>query len=262
MLDASAVPPSPLYSLVISPTGDGLVLTLDGQVLVSGADLGELRAAGRDKLIILAALAGRPIRARATEPDSPAPWCMIVTPDGGVHDVPSHPAPPPPPPRPAAPPSVPPTPPLVGPPATLVPEVHRETWAALWAAHTAGDLPTAVRLAHRLEAELENAHGPRHPYTITALTARAWLTLCQRTDPAATAELLITTALRRHVASARPETDTRRAARNAHALWWWLRRSDPGAACDIADRLVEALAAVGERGLVDHVRQHSTVRAG
>ncbi|MEU8436924.1 hypothetical protein AB0F18_29275 [Streptomyces sp. NPDC029216] len=187
------MPATPLYSLVISPTGDGLVLTLDGQVLAYGADPGELRAAGRDKLIILAALAGRPIRARATEPDSPAPWWMIVTPDGGVHDVPSHPAPPLPPPRPAAPPSV---PPHAGPP-----EVHRETWAFLWAAHAAGDLPTGVRHAHRLEVELETAHGPRHPYTITALTARAWLTLCQRTDPAATADLLITTALRRWLRS-------------------------------------------------------------
>ncbi|MEU7068157.1 hypothetical protein [Streptomyces sp. NPDC046161] len=154
--------------------------------------------------------------------------------------------PPLPPPRPVVPPSTPSTPPPAGPSPSLVPEAHRETWAALWAAHAAGDLAAAVRLAHRLEGELETAHGPRHPYTITALTARAWLELCQRTDPAATADLLITTALRRYAARARPTVDTLRAARNAHALWATLLHSDPGAAGALASRLADMLAALGE----------------
>ncbi|MET9695102.1 hypothetical protein ABZY81_43200 [Streptomyces sp. NPDC006514] len=49
------------------------------------------------------------------------------------------------------------------------------------------------------------------------LTARAWLTLCQRTDRHGTTELLITTALRCQAARYRPEADTIHTARNAHA---------------------------------------------
>ncbi|MFE6848265.1 hypothetical protein [Streptomyces sp. NPDC057686] len=50
----------------------------------------------------------------------------------------------------------------------LVPEDHRAVWTALWAMHAAGDLPTALVLAHRLEAQLEAEYGPSRPDTITA----------------------------------------------------------------------------------------------
>ncbi|MFD8025790.1 hypothetical protein ACFV6G_35925 [Streptomyces lavendulae] len=256
MVDFSSVPATPIYSLLIRPGDDGLVLTLDGDELATGSSLAELRAAGRARLTVLAALAGRPVRARAVDPESPAPWSVVVTPAGGIYDVPAHPAPPPPQP-PARPAPVP-----TGPPPSLVPEIHRPAWTALWAAHAAGDLATAETLAHRLELDLEADHGPRHPYTITLLTARAWLTLCQRTDPAATADLLVTTALRRHAARALPEADTRRAARNAHALWVGLRVTDPEAARDLARRLEDTLAAVGETRLADHVREFSAARTG
>ncbi|MFD8147376.1 hypothetical protein [Streptomyces sp. NPDC059708] len=254
MQDFSAVPATPVYSLMISNTGgDGLVLTIDGEHIADGASLEELRTVGRDQLTVRAALAGCPVRARAVDPETYTPWLMIITPDGAIYDVPSHPAPPPP----AAPPRPVPAAPA-GPPATLVPEAYREAWTALWAAHAAGDLATAVLLAYRLERDLEAAHGPRHPYTITVLTARAWLTLCRRVDPAATCELLITTALRRHAAGTQPEADTLRAARNAHALWAALTGSDPEAAAALAGPLADMLAALGETGLGEHVRTRSS----
>ncbi|GLW03436.1 hypothetical protein Slala05_70660 [Streptomyces lavendulae subsp. lavendulae] len=85
---------------------------------------------------------------------------MVVTPAGGIHDIPAHPDPPP-----LQPPAGP-APVLTGPPPSLV-----------WAAHRAGDLATAETLAHRLELDLEADHGPWHPYIITLLAAaRAWIT--------------------------------------------------------------------------------------
>ncbi|MFE2273343.1 hypothetical protein ACFXB4_29425 [Streptomyces lavendulae] len=226
-----------------------------GDELVTGSSLAELRAVGRARLTVLAALAGRPVRARAVDPESPAPWSVVVTPAGGIYDVPAHPAPPPPQ-SPARPAPVP-----TGPPPSLVPEIHRPAWAALWAAHAAGDLATAETLAHRLELALEVDHGPRHPYTITLLTARAWITLCRDTDPVATVELLTTTAARRHAAHAHPDADTRRAARNGHALWAGLVRSRPEAAATLAAPLADVLAMVGEEGLATHVRMRAAVLA-
>ncbi|MFI8106684.1 hypothetical protein [Streptomyces sp. NPDC086023] len=82
--------------------------------------------------------------------------------------------------------------------------------------------------------------------TVIVLTTRAWLTLIQRTDPRGTAELLITTALRRQAARARPEAETIRAARNAHAVWRILRRQDPEGAREIAESLADMLAILGE----------------
>ncbi|WCD91305.1 hypothetical protein KPP03845_200266 (plasmid) [Streptomyces xanthophaeus] len=82
--------------------------------------------------------------------------------------------------------------------------------------------------------------------TITVLTARAWLTLCQRTDWRATTELLITTALRRRAARHRPEADTVLTARNAHAAWYLLRQEDPEAAAELAAPLADMLAIFGE----------------
>ncbi|THA53146.1 hypothetical protein [Streptomyces sp. A1136] len=131
------------------------------------------------------------------------------------------------------------------PPATLVPEPFRDQWAEMWAAHGRGDLPTAVALASQMEVLLEDLHGPRHPYTITMLTARAWLTLCRRTDWPATVELLIKTALRRQAARAQPEADTLRAARNAHACWHVVAKRDTAAAQSLAGPLADMLTALG-----------------
>ncbi|MFZ3475730.1 hypothetical protein ACODT3_40155 [Streptomyces sp. 4.24] len=198
---------------------------------------------------------------------------MIVFPDGAVTDVAEHPAPPtvaeehkqewaavwaahsaehpellaePAPPARATATDNPPRPALTAPPATLVPETHREQWAAVWAAHAAGDLPTAVALAYKLEASLSGQFGDLDASTITVLTARAWLTLCQRTDWHGTTELLIATALRRQGAKYRPEADTMRTARNAHAAWHILREEDPEAAAGLAAPLADMLAILGE----------------
>ncbi|TDU80605.1 hypothetical protein EDD91_7489 [Streptomyces sp. KS 21] len=51
----------------------------------------------------------------------------------------------------------------------------------MWAAHAAWDLPTAVMLAYRLETQLEAEFGPTDPTTVLVLSARARLTLLQRT---------------------------------------------------------------------------------
>ncbi|MFE2879199.1 hypothetical protein ACFXG6_32915 [Streptomyces roseus] len=223
----------------------GLALTLDGERITTGRDIATLRGAGLDELRIRAALAGRPVRARAVEPASPIPWCMIVCPDGAVLGVAEHPTPPAPPTHPAA--TALPAPyPL---PALLGSAAYREMWAAVWAHHAAGDLPAAVAAAYRLETALAGRLGDLDASTVTVLTARAWLTLCQRTDWRGTTELLITTALRCQAARYRPEVDTRRTARNAHACWRQLRRQDPQAAADLAGPLADMLAILGEDDL-------------
>lgn len=183
-------------------------------------------------------MAGVPLRARAVEPDFPTLEHDRLP--GRQRSRRRHP------PRPARGPADPAAPRgnpnhragpgVSGPPATLVPEDHRAAWTALWATHAAGDLPTAVVLAHRLEAQLEAEYGPSHPDTITVLSARAWLTLIQRADPRGTVELLLTTAIRRQAARARPELETARAARNAHAVWRILCDQDPEGAREMAER--------------------------
>ncbi|MFE2857380.1 hypothetical protein ACFXJO_40465 [Streptomyces lavendulae] len=263
MNEFSDVPATPVYSLVISRTGDDLVLTLDGERLADGPSLAELRAIGRDRLTVLAALAGRPVRARAVDPEALNPWFMIVTLDGAIHDVSSHPAPPaapaPPPDRPDA--TDTPVPAALPYLLVSVPE-YREMWAAVWAHHAAGDLPAAVTTACKLEHALSGWFGEQDASTITVLTARAWLTLCQRTDWQGTTELLITTALRCHAARYRPETDTVRTARNAHAAWHLLRKENPEAAADLGAPLADMLAILGETRLADHVWEFSAARTG
>lgn len=228
---------------------------------------------GRLARRLWSAQAGRPVRARAVEPAAPTPWNMIVFPDGAVTDVAEHPAPPtvaeehkqewasvvaahvaehpdllaeptlrPAPTRDTDAPA-PPT--LTAPPATLVPEAYREQWAAVWAAHAAGDLPTAVVLALKLENALEAECGPLDPCTVNLLTVRAWLTLSQRTDLQDTVELLITTVLRRQAAKVRPKNDTARAACNAVAVWVQLLDEDPHAALAVSSSLADMLAIRG-----------------
>ncbi|MCX4784625.1 hypothetical protein [Streptomyces sp. NBC_01264] len=271
----SAIPATPLYSMMIRTDQDGgLALDIDGQTLAADPDIATLRAKGLAELRIRAALAGRPVRARAVEPTAPTPWLMIVSPDGTVTDVAEHPAAPPStvaedmrkewtgvwaahvaehpdPPAASAPP--PDRPEAMGTPAPAelpdllvsVPE-YRAMWAAVWAHHAAGDLPAAVTAAYKLESALSGWFGESDAATITVLTARAWLTLCQRTDWRGTTELLITTALRCRAARHRPEYDTVRTARNAHAAWRLLREEDPEAAADLAAPLADMLAILGE----------------
>ncbi|MFD8633740.1 hypothetical protein [Streptomyces sp. NPDC059533] len=257
MFDASVVPAAPLYLLMIHPDeASGLALSIDGQQLAAGADIEELRKEGLAELTIRAALAGRPVRARAVEPDVPTPWLLVVSPDGTVTDVDEHPTAeerqeqPKAAPREAAPVPAPARTATTDNAAFALPDwpaqEHRDMWAAVWAAHAAGDLPTAVTLAYKLETTLGEHHGDMHPATVTVLTARAWLTLCQRTDRQGTAELLITTALRCRAARYRPEADTVRTARNAHATWHLLRKEDQEAAADLAAPLADMLAILGE----------------
>lgn len=117
-----------------------------------------------------------------------------------------------------------------------------------------GDLPTAVALASQMEVLLEELHGSRHPCTITVLTARAWLTLCRRTDRPETVELHIKTALRRQAARAQPEADTLRAARNAHACWHVVAKRDTAAAEALAGPLAGMLTSLGLDELRDNVQ--------
>ncbi|WP_331723305.1 hypothetical protein [Streptomyces sp. NBC_00105] len=271
MHNPANIPATPVYALMIrSDEEHGLALTLDGEHIATGSDITALRAGGLSELRVRAALAGRPVRARAVEPACPTPWNMIVHPDGTVVDVAEHPAATAPTsegenrPEPADAAAVdrrdPPallirarnySTPAVLPP-LLESDAYRGMWAAVWAAHADGDLPTAVALAHQLETALSDRFG-EDTATITVLTARAWLTLCQRTDRYGTTELLITTALRCHAARYRPETDTIRTARNAHACWHLLRREDPQAAADLAGQLADMLAIFGQDDHGRHV---------
>ncbi|WP_392900567.1 hypothetical protein [Streptomyces sp. LN699] len=145
------------------------------------------------------------------------------------------------------------------PSATPVPDAHREAWTTLWAAHAADDLPEALAQAHQLERALEAEYGHLYPCSITVVTARAWLTLCRRSDWPGTVELLIVTALRRHSIGARSQADTVRAARNAHAVWRLeVLPVDPQAALGLADPLADMLAILGETAL----RRDVLTRAG
>ncbi|MFD9010387.1 hypothetical protein [Streptomyces sp. NPDC059552] len=106
-------------------------------------------------------------------------------------------------------------------------------------------MPTPVAPAYTLETTLAGWSG-EGAATITVLTARAWLTLCRRTDWHGTTELLTTTALRCQAARYRPGADTIRTARNTHACWHLLRKEFPERAADLAGRLADMLAVLGE----------------
>ncbi|MER6392765.1 hypothetical protein ABT236_30410 [Streptomyces sp. NPDC001523] len=71
--------------------------------------------------------------------------------------------------------------------------------------------------------------------------------------------LLITTALRRHSIGARPQADTVRVARNAHAVWrTCVLPGDAQGALGLADPLADMLAILGEPAL----RRDVLTRAG
>lgn len=78
------------------------------------------------------------------------------------------------------------------------------------------------------------------------LSTRAWLTLTQRTDPRGTGEMVITTALRRQVARARPSWKQRGRARSAHAVRRVLRDQDREGAREMAEPPADMLAILGE----------------
>ncbi|MEV7420383.1 hypothetical protein [Streptomyces sp. NPDC089919] len=255
--DPTDVPAQPAYALLISPDEEhGLVLSLDGATVTTGHDIEQLREAGRRELQVRAALAGRPVRARAVEPASPHPWNLIMCPDGTVFDAVAHSGPSRPPAAPAGPA---PTPDLVDPePAPsadergLLPEVYRPAWNRMVDAHQAGDTPAAVMHAYHLETLLSAAYGPQDPHTVQVLSARAWLTMVQKMDLAGTVELLILTALRRQGICA-DQAETEQFASNAFGYWGRLLADDAPAALALAPALADLLAILGweeRRGLV------------
>ncbi|MEU5424050.1 hypothetical protein AB0H73_00355 [Streptomyces olivoreticuli] len=218
--DLDSVPLTPVYTIVISVTGEASV---DGEPVESlpGQDA---RTSALADIRVRAARRGHPVRINAKEPDGSV-WPLIVDHDGAVTplDAP-HPAPAPEP-SPA---------PVVAPAALteragpLEPR-HAAVFGRIVAAELRGDLAGAAAAAEELETLLTADLGPLHPHTLGALATRAWLSLLLRGDWSAATRLHVLTAERRRRAGA-SDTETRRAARNAHAAWALLRTIDPAAA--------------------------------
>ncbi|MGA5128600.1 hypothetical protein ACPCTO_02160 [Streptomyces olivoreticuli] len=216
--DLDSVPLTPVYTIVISVTGEASV---DGEPVESlpGQDA---RTSALADIRVRAARRGHPVRINAKEPDGSV-WPLIVDHDGAVTplDAP-HPVP-----------VVTPVPAVAlaalteraGP---LEPR-HAALFGRIVAAELRGDLAGAAAAAEELETVLTADLGPLHPHTLGALATRAWLSLLLRNDWSAATRLHVLTAERRHRAGA-PDTETRRAARNAHAAWALLRTIDPAAA--------------------------------
>ncbi|MFF4392933.1 hypothetical protein ACFY0G_40365 [Streptomyces sp. NPDC001552] len=254
-VDPENVPPTPVFTITLSSSG---IATLDGEEVSSpGLTLKEARLAALAEVRIKAAFHGRPVRVIAKEADGA--WPLIVDVDGSVSTL-DHPHPPPPP-APAAAPAprqVPPAP-RQAPPAveaqqattdadgddwaSPLPAAYRARLEGLRAQDEAGALPDAIITAHRIERDLAEEYGPKHPHTINVLTLRAGLTVRSTvTDEhwADTAELLIDTAERRRDAGA-PPAETVRVIANAHAVWRKLRKEDPETARELASRLVDII---------------------
>ncbi|MEU9237106.1 hypothetical protein [Streptomyces subrutilus] len=258
--DPVTIPATPVYTITV--TGSGV--SIDGEPITAPAgDLAAARRAALAEIRVRAALRGRPVRVTAKEPDGSA-WPIIVDPDGNVTTLtephPAAPAPPPPTPRGTESPTPPTAPPAIHipPPTALhapvhdavpwgspLPAAHHDTWAQVLAAHGAGDIPAAIILAEKVESALEAEYGPLHPHTVTALSARAWLTLARQSDQYATVELLIHTALRRREAHAQPRTETAQVVRNAHAAWRSLGKEDPEGALELSGALADMLTKFG-----------------
>ncbi|MGW1072747.1 hypothetical protein [Streptomyces sp. NPDC002537] len=217
--DLESVPLTPVYTIVISVTGEA---SIDGEQVenLPGQDA---RTSALADIAVRAARRGHPVRINAKEPDG-AVWPLIVDHDGAVTplDAPHPVAPPPPAPRPL---------PLEPESESAVPLAprHAAVLGRVVAAELRGDLAEAARTAGELEQILATELGPLHPHTLGALGTRAWLSLLLRNDWVSATRLHLLTAVRRHEAGA-PETETRRAARNAHAAWDRLRAVDPAAA--------------------------------
>ncbi|MCC3777019.1 hypothetical protein [Streptomyces sp. UNOB3_S3] len=212
--DLDSVPLTPVYTIVISATGEA---TVDGEQVenLPGQDA---RTSALADIRVRAARRGHPVRINAKEPDGSV-WPLIVDHDGAVTplDAP-HPAPEP------APPVIPTARPLE----PLAPH-HTTVLGRVVAAELRGDLAGAAAAAEELETALTAELGPFHPHALGALATRAWLSLLLRDDWAAATRLHLLTAERRRQAGP-PDPETRRAARNAHAAWALLRTTDPAAA--------------------------------
>ncbi|MGW2365192.1 hypothetical protein ACWCZ5_06410 [Streptomyces sp. NPDC001667] len=219
--DVDAVPLTPVYTIVISATGE---TTVDGEPVenLPGQDA---RTSALADIRVRAARRGHPVRVNAKEPDGSV-WPLIVDHDGAVTplDTP-HPTPV----------ATPPPAPAVAVPALteraagpLDPR-HAPLLGRVVTAELRGDLAGAAAAAADLETVLTAELGPLHPHTLGALATRAWLSLLLRDDWAAATRLHVLAAERRRQAGA-PDVETRRAARNAHAAWALLRATDPAAA--------------------------------
>ncbi|MEV4440671.1 hypothetical protein AB0K09_16920 [Streptomyces sp. NPDC049577] len=212
--DLDSVPLTPVYTIVISTTGEA---TIDGEQVehLPGQDA---RTAALADIRVRAARRGHPVRINAKEPDGSV-WPLIVDHDGAVTPLDA--------PHPAALPAAP--SPLREERAAPLDPHHAAVLGRVVAAELRGDLAAAAEAAEELETLLAADLGPLHPHTLGALATRAWLSLLQRNDWAAATRLHLLTAERRHQAGA-PDTETRRAARNAHAAWDRLRTLDPASA--------------------------------
>lgn len=218
--DLDSVPLTPVYTIVISATGEA---TVDGEQVenLPGQDA---RTSALADIRVRAARRGHPVRINAKEPDGSV-WPLIVDHDGAVTPLAApHPV--------AVPEPVPtPAPPVIPSPRPLEPLAphHAAVLGRVVAAELRGDLAGAAAAAEELETALSAELGPFHPHTLGALGTRAWLSLLLRSDWAAATRLHLLTAERRHQAGDR-DVETRRAARNAHAAWALLRTTDPAAA--------------------------------
>ncbi|MFI1798304.1 hypothetical protein ACH427_13270 [Streptomyces sp. NPDC020379] len=223
--DLDSVPLTPVYTIVISATGE---TTVDGEPVenLPGQDA---RTSALADIRVRAARRGHPVRINAKEPDGSV-WPLIVDHDGAVTplDAP-HPAPVAPP-APAAPLAS-----LTERTGPLEPR-HAALLGRVVTAELRGDLAGAAAAAADLETVLTADLGPLHPHTLGALATRAWLSLLLRDDWAAATRLHVLAAERRRQAGA-PDVETRRAARNAHAAWALLRAVDPASAAALRPEL-------------------------
>ncbi|OKI50339.1 hypothetical protein [Streptomyces sp. MJM1172] len=273
--DTEAIPLTPVYTIVISESGEA---TVDGYPIdkLPGQDA---REAALSDVQERAARRGHPVRVVAKDPDGS--WPMIVDYDGAVtvldspHPKPAHP--------PASPPAVGPTaklpqqqadlrvtaeaaplppptgepvsPAKTGPPvgwADPLPADFLEMLDAVRAADEQGDLAAAAVAAQDLEDALDDAFGPVHPYTVNVLAVRA--NLAQRMpDWPAALELFMQAAERRHQEDA-PREETLRLARGAHFAWKHLvlpgKACDPAAARQHSGELLRVLKFVGSEPVI------------
>lgn len=241
MPDTAPIPARPVYTITVSSAGDA---ALDGEP-VQVAPGQEPRVAALAEVRVKAALHGRPVRVTAKEPDGTV-WPLIVDTDGTVTTL-DHPHPAPPREQPA--------------PATAVsqwqqplPAHHQRLFEHLTVADRDGDLVAAIVAAVTLETALEREFGRRHPHTINILTLRAWLTLRQQPHGHETARLLLQTAVRRHEAGAQPYEDMARCARNAHAVWREVARTDPDTGVVLCADVLRVLELLGEASRACDVR--------
>ncbi|MFD0270865.1 hypothetical protein ACFVGY_30520 [Streptomyces sp. NPDC127106] len=268
-IDTEQVPLSPVFTITLTSSG---VATLDGEeVSAPGLTPEQARLAALAEVRIKAAFHGRPVRVVAKE--ATGVWPLIVDVDGSVTtlDQPHPTAAPTPAPAPHAPARAVPMPRLDTPPLATetqqpshgiggddwtgpLPATYRVRMEGLRAQDEAGALADAIVTAYRIETDLAQEYGPKHPHTLNMMTLRAGLTVrSTATDGhwADTAELLIETAERRRDAGA-PPAETIRVIANAHAVWRKLREQDPETARELASRLLDIIDALALLGSEDN----------